>query len=53
MERINIYNPDATLYLSNDIMNLMCGESHDDNERPLHDNVVSSVHIPTLNGGDW
>jgi hypothetical protein len=53
MKRISNYNEDAQLYLANETLNLMCGESHDMNGRPLQENVVADVIILGLSGGDW
>lgn len=41
------------LYLAGNTMCLMRGDSHDDNARPLRENVVESVLIPGAGGGDW
>jgi cation transport regulator ChaC len=41
------------LYLANDVLHLMKGPTHDENFRPLQNNVVQSVTIPNAGGGDW
>lgn len=53
MERIREYNSQANYYLANDTLNLMKGPSHDDKTDPLRDNVVESVRIKSVGGGDW
>ena len=41
------------LYLAMDSMNLMIGDSHDDNGRPLEENSTATHHIERSGGGDW
>lgn len=41
------------LYLANDTMCLMRGDSHDRYGRAQRDNAIDSVAIPGASGGDW
>lgn len=44
------------IYLAEDVLNLLSGDSHDDSggrSRPRQDRIVAQVHIPRSGGGDW
>lgn len=53
MHRILEYNPKANIYLADDDLILMSGETHDEYYRPLRENEVTSVYIINSNGGSW
>ncbi len=41
------------VYVASGTMCLMRGPSHDENGRPLHDNVVTVAPKVRIDGGDW
>ncbi len=54
MIEIAEYNKDAILYIEDsDNFNLMKGESHDVNGRPIFDNVVCHAFVSSSTGGAW
>lgn len=52
MKRINKYAPGAHLYAANDNLCLM-GHQMDMRRGPDQDDIVESLSIPGLGGGDW
>jgi hypothetical protein len=42
-----------SVYVGGGTMCLMRGPSHDENARPLHDNVVTIAPKVRIDGGDW
>lgn len=55
MDEIRDYEPKANLYLQEDSLHLMVGDSHsaDVAGRPQYDNSVESVLMPYASGGAW
>lgn len=53
LNRIREYKPEANAYFDDDILNLLSGESHDENARPNYQNVVTSINMPNFGGGGW
>jgi hypothetical protein len=57
IRKIEKYNPEVNYYLSNDVLNLMDGPTHDDSNImyivDLPENVACSVRIDKADGGDW
>ena len=45
--------PGAQLYLEEDTLHLLSGDSHDDNGRARQDRIIESVWIPKAGGGAW
>lgn len=53
MEHIKDYCPDAMLYLAMEDLNLLRGPSHTQDGEPLQENIVESVRVDSMSGGDW
>jgi hypothetical protein len=53
IELLRQIDPEFSLYVANDTLCLMRGPSHDDNARPLRDNVVATAVNLRISGGDW
>ena len=53
VELLRQIDPQFSLYVASSTLCLMKGPSHDDNARPLHDNVIDSAGNLRISGGDW
>lgn len=57
MDQIRSIDPDYNLYLQEDTMHLLNGQSHDStgngNCEARQDRSVVSIHIPGAGGGAW
>ena len=53
VELLQQIDPEFSLYVASSTLCLMKGPSHDDNARPLNDNVVDSAGSLRISGGDW
>ena len=55
IKQIQQYHPEVSLYNTPRLLHLMSGETHSAGATavPQHNNVVASVAIDTLTGGDW
>ena len=49
----NVTEAGYQLYLANNTLHLMSGDSHDGSGRPRQDRIVESFLIPGSGGGDW
>ncbi len=46
-------DPSLSLYVANDTLCLMAGPSHDEQGRPLRENVLALADELRISGGDW
>ena len=53
LDQIRSIDPDYNLYLEEDTMYLLNGQSHDENWKACQDRSVVSIHIPGTSGGAW
>ncbi len=53
VEMLRGMEPDLSLYVASGTLCLMSGPSHDEQGRPLRDNVVESAGDLRISGGDW
>ena len=54
IDEMRAYEPRANLYLEEDTMNLMVGDSHAGiGQQPQRQNVIESVLMPHSSGGGW
>lgn len=45
--------PDACYYSASDTLCLMLGDSHNNDEEPQRELVVTATNKPMIGGGDW
>ncbi|EBU9477235.1 hypothetical protein DN356_13045 [Salmonella enterica subsp. enterica serovar Chester] len=50
---IRKYFPDACYYSASDTLCLMLGDSHNDDDQPQRELVVTATNKPMIGGGDW
>ena len=53
VELLRSIDADLSLYVASTTLCLMKGPSHDDEMRPLRDNVIDSAGSLRISGGDW
>lgn len=53
VELLRSIDPDLSLYVGGSTLHLMKGPSHDDQTRPLRNNIIDSSIGLYISGGDW